>query len=1096
VSDDNGDGIGASRQGTQQTARPSGPGQGRPGHARFWRLFGYTVLGIVLVLAALVGAGAWRLSQGPITLDTLTPYLSRFLSSGPNGIAVDIDHTVLSWRDRRLHLVATGMHLVQTESNARLTFRSVELDLNLRALLVGKLAPSRIALDQPDMKVEREPDGSLRLALGGEEDVNQPGAAEFWGTRLMSDIAEVTNGDGPFGYLTDVEIRDASLAVDDRLLGVTWHADHATLSLHRGAEGLTGTLQFGVGIAGNEALIRGSVEYQRAGKLGVAFDFDDLRPALFASAAPALEPLAALDLPISGELLLEIDTEKGTISVASGDLSFGEGELRNDDLPTGSVHVASGALHASYDPASGRVNLAQLVLDIGGPKMNLNGTVENVGNGLLAGGWPQTFDVALKLAVQDFPLDDLPWLWPERVGSLSRRWITKHIHDGIVDEMDASLDFHVDITPDAPKPVVVKTFEGSGAFHNMTIEYFPGLEPVRGADGTAVFDRTQIVFTPRQGHVLTSQVLADGTTVRLYKLDTNDETADVDVHARGPLADPLKVLDTKPLEYAKALGLDAQHAEGSFEAHMFFRLPLKHDLNLDEVEYHTEAELHDVAIPHALFNRDLSAGDFKMTLNRTQLTLDGDAAVAGVPMKITWGESFVRKDTAKRRYTVHARIDDAGRQRLGLTFDDFALIHGPMDLDLVYGLAADKRAQATVTVDLKDSQIDMGKFGWSKKAGGPATLKFALDLSNDAPTALRDATLQGSGIDARASAAFDKDGLTRVDVTRLVAGWTNAAATLAKQGAGWLVTVQGKSYDAGALLDDLSRQLPSNAAPPPLTIDATLDSLVLGEGREIKKLNAHLQSNGLHWTEARVDGELTETHPLTVRFGGDQGAGKFNLKAADFGALLQVLDVTDNVLGGTFEINGDAVDLDGKRVLKGVVDGADYRVVRAPLFARLLSVASLSGANALLTGQGIPFTVLKADVVYGSDSIAVSNLRAYGGALGINVDGKVDNRANTIDASGTLVPAYTINSVLGYIPWLGKLILGGEGQGIFAANFRIAGPLSDPQVSVNPLSALAPGALRQLFMFQPFDPTPPAPSQTESTAPAPNGAEAPGPTTP
>ena len=44
-----------------------------------------------------------------------------------------------------------------------------------------------------------------------------------------------------------------------------------------------------------------------------------------------------------------------------------------------------------------------------------------------------------------------------------------------------------------------------------------------------------------------------------------------------------------------------------------------------------------------------------------------------------------------------------------------------------------------------------------------------------------------------------------------------------------------------------------------------------------------------------------------------------------------------------------------------------------------------------------------------------------------------------------------------------KLLLGGEGQGLFAANYRVTGSEIDPQVSVNPLSAFAPGFLRRLF---------------------------------
>ena len=55
-----------------------------------------------------------------------------------------------------------------------------------------------------------------------------------------------------------------------------------------------------------------------------------------------------------------------------------------------------------------------------------------------------------------------------------------------------------------------------------------------------------------------------------------------------------------------------------------------------------------------------------------------------------------------------------------------------------------------------------------------------------------------------------------------------------------------------------------------------------------------------------------------------------------------------------------------------------------------------------------------------------------------------------------------LNAVAGQVPLIGPL-LGGGSQGLFAANFALSGASADPQVTVNPLSALAPGVLRQLF---------------------------------
>ena len=59
--------------------------------------------------------------------------------------------------------------------------------------------------------------------------------------------------------------------------------------------------------------------------------------------------------------------------------------------------------------------------------------------------------------------------------------------------------------------------------------------------------------------------------------------------------------------------------------------------------------------------------------------------------------------------------------------------------------------------------------------------------------------------------------------------------------------------------------------------------------------------------------------------------------------------------------------------------------------------------------------------------------------------------------------AYSVNRVLGAIPLLGNILTGGEGEGLFAVTYAISGSLEALDVSVNPLSVLAPGFLRNLF---------------------------------
>jgi uncharacterized protein YhdP len=116
----------------------------------------------------------------------------------------------------------------------------------------------------------------------------------------------------------------------------------------------------------------------------------------------------------------------------------------------------------------------------------------------------------------------------------------------------------------------------------------------------------------------------------------------------------------------------------------------------------------------------------------------------------------------------------------------------------------------------------------------------------------------------------------------------------------------------------------------------------------------------------------------------------------------------------------------------------------------------------LLNGDGISFVRFEAPFALQNGRLDIEHARAFGPALGITLEGGLDRENSQVEFRGTLVPAYTLNSVLGNIPLLGNLLVGREGEGIFAITYAVNGPLSEPKVTVNPLSALAPGFLRSI----------------------------------
>ena len=84
-----------------------------------------------------------------------------------------------------------------------------------------------------------------------------------------------------------------------------------------------------------------------------------------------------------------------------------------------------------------------------------------------------------------------------------------------------------------------------------------------------------------------------------------------------------------------------------------------------------------------------------------------------------------------------------------------------------------------------------------------------------------------------------------------------------------------------------------------------------------------------------------------------------------------------------------------------------------------------------------------------------------GTSLGATFNGQVMPTA--LNLSGSVIPAYAINSLLGKIPLIGALFKDGEGGGLIGLKYNITGSPSDPIVDFNPLKSIAPGILGRLF---------------------------------
>lgn len=1008
------------------------------------------------MLILLSGFGIWRLMQGPVELDWALPYVQAGFDRAGLGVAVSMSGVRfgIDRATRQLDLRVEDVHLYSPSGERVASFPEMATSFSLGALIRGRLAPTQLTVEHPVVALSRDKDGAVAFRIGD--------AGSASGLGIVTALIGPVEPDTPIGQLRRLRVHDATLIVDDQMAARRWQAAHLDAAIARDEAGSSGDLAVAVTLGTETSELHATYRYAAGRrKLDFSASADHIAPPALAPLLPAFAPLANLHVPISGTIESQFDFDEAKFEGLRVDLNSGAGWLDSAQFPGGSLALGAGELHAAYAPEIQRLRLDKLAVDLGGgASAVVEGHVDGVTRGLIAAAGdapailPGRFDVTLS----SLPVARLGALWPVALSPGGRKWVIDNVHDGTVGEASARIDVRLDPQHGTAAIGAVK---GRFGYRDLTINYIDGLPHLQGVGGTAIVSDKELDLTPDTGQVKGVKLV--GGTIRITNLDERDQDALVDVAISGPVRDALEILDAKPLHYAHAAGLDPAGIGGKVDGHLHFKFPLIDALQFDDVDYAAKATLTGASVAKVALGRNLSDGNFALDLSRTGVQLKGDARFDGIPAAVEADLAFHPKTGPHAVYRARLTLDDAARRRLDSDFSAERL-SGPTPVELTYSTRDDGRATAELTADLRAARLSVPEAGWEKLPGQPGTARIDLDLQHDAISGPLKVAVSAAGLDGRFAIGLspDRGETARIDILRLVVGNDDLAGSVTRRGAGWHADITGQQVDLHPLLRHALASDRDNAAAA-FSVTARLNRLVLGPGRAVQGVTAELSRAGGSWRMMRVDGAYANGHRIAFRLGGEVGPRQLSITSDDLGSALRLFDVVGNVGGGKMLVTGQLTDDQGRPALHAQITGSGYTVNRAPVLTRMLSVASATGLSSMLSGTGIPFANLRGNFTYTDDKVVLDHFLASGESLGITVNGSVDLVHNTLDLTGTVAPAHLLNSVLGKVPVVGSLLMGGEGQSLFAANYELSGSFDDPGVSVNPLSALAPGALRNLF---------------------------------
>jgi hypothetical protein len=134
----------------------------------------------------------------------------------------------------------------------------------------------------------------------------------------------------------------------------------------------------------------------------------------------------------------------------------------------------------------------------------------------------------------------------------------------------------------------------------------------------------------------------------------------------------------------------------------------------------------------------------------------------------------------------------------------------------------------------------------------------------------------------------------------------------------------------------------------------------------------------------------------------------------------------------------------------------DFKLQEVPALTKILTLASLQGIADLLTGEGIRFNEFEMNFNNKNTLMTIDEIYAIGPAISILMNGYIEEK-KLVSLRGTLVPATTLNKVVGSIPFLGNILVGSKtGEGVFGVSFKIKGQPKDLKTTVNPIKTLTP----------------------------------------
>ena len=1032
------------------------------------------VVGVVLTVAALVAVAAIRLMDGPVDLDFLKERIARAVDVPGNDIRPSMDRIALEWGgiSQPMRLVFTGLRFTNEQGQVIASAPSASLTFDARNAFQGVFLPTSITIERPAIEAEIDRDGGMLRRIFTSSSTETQGEAV---SILVEQLLSEPNYKSLIGQLDMVEITKARVTLHDIRSGLTWVAPAARVELKRDDAGVVFSADARItGNAGHFVDVSlGGVYARDRSRISVDASVRGLKPAMLADLSPDAALLRGIDVPLFGRLSIEADGQ-GDVNSVSVDITGANGSVTLPGVLPAIHPVKALKVRASMDSASNTAKLDGIDLEFGAARVSIVGAGERKSG-------EQTFSGRASIA--GIPVDHLGDYWPLAFAEGGREWALANLSHG---EIDVTADFALSTRGNDLSALKVDRMVGLIGYRDMTVRYMPHMPELQGVSGTARYEDGALHFDVAGGSAVNLKTA--GATIDLVGLDKPPpQYATIRIPISGAAPDVIRFLARPKLGLPKNMLYDYRRLGGQVAVDVSLAFPLLNALTVSELDIEAEASLSDFSLRGAIGNVDLSDAAATIKYANSELAVEGTGKLDGNSVHIAWHEWFSAKAPLRRRYELKGTVPASLVAKAGFPSPE-PFVTGPIGTTLQYQVAANGTGDVTGRIDLKGASADVPELDWRKEPGTDGQLQATVKLAAGGKLVSIDFDGRSDDLRGKGSARFAGDSvLQQIALQQFRIGRTDLSIDWKRMPNAAEITVRGLSLELPRVRSMIkARDAAASGQAAGATTSASITKMTL----QVQQVLTQRGTAG--YVNGRLDlaGDRIAAADLSIGAGKGstlrvtptaQGGRKLFLYVANFGSLLSDAGWIDGLVDGYLHIEGQYNDAAASR-LDGFLKLGPYRlqrVVQRPDIGTLNS--AIDGLNR--AGNALQqFDNLEASLSKQGDRIHVRNGRTSGQSIGLTAQGYVDIGNDTARLTGVVVPAFALNNLLSNVPLLGPLLTGGKDGGVFAISYLLHGPFDDLKTDVNMMSAVTPGALREIFTA-PADPNPPPPSQEMMRAP-------------